>query len=84
MAQSSENLGTSRDSYRIPLHQSVGDTLTLDVYIDHSLVEIYAGPYTVCSLRVYPTALADRIDLTASGDVRIGELLVREMTTNRS
>ena len=79
MAQSSHNPGTSHDTYRIPLHQRVGDRLVLDVFVDHSLIEVYAGAYTVCSLRVYPNALADRISLRATGTVQVVECVIREM-----
>ncbi len=80
MALSSENAGTSKDTYTIPLHQSVGDALTLDVYIDHSLIEVYAGVYTVCTLRVYPKAKAESICFRATGELRITECLVQELS----
>ncbi|MCX6015552.1 MAG: glycoside hydrolase family 32 protein [Chloroflexales bacterium] len=79
MAQSSLNQNTSHDCYRATLHASVADELELHIYIDHSIIEIYAGAYTVCTLRVYPTHAANRYQITASGDVSINELIVRHM-----
>jgi len=79
MAQSSINQNTSHDCYRTTLHASVADELELHIYVDHSIIEIYAGAYTVCTLRVYPTHAANRYQITASGDVSINELIVRQM-----
>jgi sucrose-6-phosphate hydrolase SacC (GH32 family) len=79
MAQSSINQNTSHDCYRTTLHASVADELELHIYVDHSIIEIYAGAYTVCTLRVYPTSAANRYHITASGDVSINELIVRQM-----
>jgi sucrose-6-phosphate hydrolase SacC (GH32 family) len=79
MAQSSEAIGTSRDVYTIALHHSAIEGLKIDVYVDCSLIEVYAGPYTVCSLRVYPKAVADRIGFEAHGAVTVSEFLVHEM-----
>lgn len=79
MAQSSLNQNTSTDTYTATLHASVGDTLDLHIYVDRSLIEVYAGTYTVCSLRVYPTHAADTYSIDATGDVVINELIVREM-----
>ena len=83
MARSSNNPGTSRDVYTIPLHHSVGNALSLDVYVDHSLIEVYAGAYTVCTLRVYPNGTADRIELIAHGDVSIPDCLVQHLSLTR-
>jgi len=83
MALSSNNPGTSRDVYTIPLHHSVGNALSLDVYVDHSLIEVYAGAYTVCTLRVYPNGTADRIELIAHGDVSIPDCLVQHLSLTR-
>jgi beta-fructofuranosidase len=80
MARSSINAGTSHDVYTIPLHHSVGSALTLDVYVDHSLIEVYAGVHTVCTMRVYPNGTADRIDLIAEGDVAITDCLVQHLS----
>jgi beta-fructofuranosidase len=80
MARSSINAGTSHDVYTIPLHHSVGSALSLDVYVDHSLIEVYAGMHTVCTLRVYPNGTADRIDLIAEGDVAITDCLVQHLS----
>ena len=79
MAQSSDALGTSRDVYTIPLHHSIENDLTLDLYVDCSLIEVYAGLYTVCSLRVYPKGDAERIDIRTSGMVEVKEFVVHQM-----
>lgn len=83
MARSSINAGTSHDVYTIPLHHTVGSALSLDVYVDHSLIEVYAGVHTVCTLRVYPNGTADRIDLIAEGDVAITDCLVQHLSLSR-
>ena len=80
MERSSLNLGTSHDIYTIPLHHSVGSNLSLDVYVDHSLIEVYAGAYTACTLRVYPNGTADRIDVIAQGNVSITDCLVQHLS----
>lgn len=80
MAQSSLNQNTSKDTYTAPLHVSVGDTLDLHIYVDRSLIEIYAGAYTVCSLRVYPTHPAQTYAIHATHEIRVNELFVREMS----
>ena len=79
MAQSSEATGTSREVYTIALHHSATEGLTIDVYVDCSLIEVYAGKYSVCTLRVYPKAEANHIGFTALGDVSVTEFLVHEM-----
>jgi hypothetical protein len=57
----------------------VDDDLQIDVYVDCSLIEVYAGPYTVCSLRVYPKGDAAHIDFRTTGTVEVREFLVHEM-----
>lgn len=79
MQASSLNQNTSHDCYVAPLHINTGDELQLDIYVDRSLIEIYAGAYTVCSLRVYPQGSAQHTTFTAQGDVMVRELIVRTM-----
>ncbi len=79
MAQSSLNQNTAKDSYTIPLHPSIGATITLHIYIDRSIIEVYVGKYAVCSLRVYPTHAAKAYKLHTSGSVTVDELIVRTM-----
>ena len=79
MAHSSLNQNTAKDTYVIPLHQSVGQTLDLHIYVDRSLIEVYIGKYAVCTLRVYPTHAAQSYALQATGTVNVNELIVRTM-----
>jgi len=79
MSQSSLNQNCARDIYRAALHQSDRETLTLSVYVDRSIIEIYAGAYTVCTLRVYPTHAANRYQIESKGDLACEELVVRSM-----
>ncbi|MFN5369776.1 MAG: glycoside hydrolase family 32 protein [Roseiflexaceae bacterium] len=83
MAHSSLNQNTSAERYVAPLHPSVNDTLELHIYVDRSIIEVYAGIYTVCTLRVYPTHRADRYTLHTHGEVHFDELIVREMSLSK-
>ena len=82
MSACSRNQNTSHDCYVAPLHVHTGDELQLDIYVDRSIVEIYAGAYTVCSLRVYPLGSAQHTTFTARGEVVVRELVVRAMQGN--
>ncbi|MFZ9858668.1 MAG: glycoside hydrolase family 32 protein [Roseiflexaceae bacterium] len=79
MSQSSLNQYCARDIYRATLHTNDHDSLKLSIYVDRSIIEIYAGDYTVCSLRVYPTHSANRYQLEADTTLVIDELIVRRM-----
>lgn len=79
MGQSSLNQNTSRDCYSTPLHPSVGDMLDLQIYVDRSVIEVYAGQHTVCTLRVYPVGAAQHYTLQSDGEVHFAEFVVRTM-----
>lgn len=79
MSRSSLNQNSSRDIYRAPLHALDRETLTLSIYVDRSIIEIYAGDYTVCSLRVYPTHVANRYQLLGNDTLTVDEIVVRRM-----
>jgi beta-fructofuranosidase len=81
MSHSSLNQHCSHDIYRAALHANDHDTLKLSIYVDRSIIEIYAGNYTVCSLRVYPTHTANRYQLEADATLAVDELIVRRMKT---
>lgn len=79
MSQSSHNQNTAHDTYRATLNKADRDMLTLSIYVDRSIIEIYAGAHTVCSLRVYPTHAANRYQITCAHEVTCHELIVRSM-----
>jgi beta-fructofuranosidase len=81
MTYSSLNQHSARDVYRAQLHDNDRDTLTISIYVDRSIIEIYAGDYTVCSLRIYPTHAANRYQLISATDIACTELIVRRMRT---
>ena len=56
--------------------------LTLEIYIDRSLVEGFFNDYKAISIRAYPEEKESKgIDLFASGDVNIRELYVASMSS---
>lgn len=79
MSASSLNHNCARDIYRATLHENDRETLKLSIYVDRSIIEIYAGAHTVCSLRVYPTHDAHRYQIHGNDTLSVNELVVRRM-----
>lgn len=79
MSQSSLNQNCSREIYRAALNDKDRAALKLSIYVDRSIIEIYAGDYTVCSLRVYPTHTANRYYIQGADTLTVDELVVRRM-----
>jgi beta-fructofuranosidase len=79
MSHSSLNQNSSHDVYRAALHANDRSGLTLSIYVDRSIIEVYAGKHTVCSLRVYPTHAANRYQVHGTDALTVDELVVRRM-----
>jgi beta-fructofuranosidase len=79
MSQSSLNQNCSHEIYRAALNDKDRAALKLSIYVDRSIIEIYAGDYTVCSLRVYPTHTANRYYIQGADTLTVDELVVRRM-----
>lgn len=79
MSQSSLNHTCATDTYRAKLHANDRTQLQLSIYVDRSIIEVYAGDYTVCSLRVYPTHSANRYAIRGASTTSLQELRVNRM-----
>ena len=59
----------------------LGQTTTLKVYVDHSVVEVFVGDFAIMSTRVYPTAgnSADSVGTFSSGGCELGGMASWQM-----
>ncbi len=79
MSNSSLNQSCAHDVYRAALHPQDHAALQISIYVDRSIIEIYAGDYTVCSLRVYPTHAAQHYNISGDASTKLQELRVHTM-----
>jgi beta-fructofuranosidase len=78
---SSLETGVHREAHGTHVHLADGENLTLQVFVDHSVVEVYANSRACLTSRVYPSR-ADSlgIELVAQGEpARLKELEAWEM-----
>jgi beta-fructofuranosidase len=77
----SRDPSTRRDSCRAPLALAQGERLKLRVFVDRSIVEVFAGPDICLTSRVYPTH-SDSVGLklvARGGRAQVASLDVWEM-----
>ena len=59
----------------LPMKPSDGETLKINVFIDHSILDIFVNDRWATSIRVFPTAAdADGIEAYADSTVKVNEL----------
>ncbi len=79
LSRSSLNQNCIREIYSAPVQIDIPQDLSISIYVDHSIIEVYVGNHTVFSLRVYPTHPASRYTIRALDSLHIRELVVRSM-----
>jgi beta-fructofuranosidase len=60
--QASLDQATDRPLHTIPLTLGVGEPLRLRIFLDHSMLEVFANDQIACTTRIYPTR-ADSIGI---------------------
>jgi beta-fructofuranosidase len=79
-AQSSLDPQVKRDGHTCPLQLALGETLKLHVYLDRSVVEIYANGQVCLTSRIYPSRTDSLgVSLCAQGPVCCKTLDIWEM-----
>lgn len=84
-AQASLSPDVQRDAHSTPLALAPGEALRLRIYLDRSVVEVFANGHACLAERIYPTR-ADSLDvqLFAEGEAVFEVVDVWEMETVRS
>jgi beta-fructofuranosidase len=62
-----------------PFVLAEGEPLELDVFVDHSVIEIYANERQAICRRVYPATGGERVLLAGTPGTQVNELVAYEM-----